>query len=76
MTAGLILERATASRSSGQWNEDDYDVLENRVAPRGVARHYGRSPTSRCGDEDLWFSAELDSSTGSRSVERIVFLAG
>ena len=23
----LILKRATASRPSGEWNEDDYDVL-------------------------------------------------
>jgi hypothetical protein len=80
----LILKLASASRSSGQWSDDDYDVLENGVAPRGstrnhaprgVTRHYGRSPTSRRGDEDLWFSAALDSSTGSRSAERIVFLA-
>jgi hypothetical protein len=25
----LVLKRATASRPSGQWNEDDYDVLAN-----------------------------------------------
>ena len=25
----LILKRATASRPSGQWNEEDYDVLAN-----------------------------------------------
>jgi hypothetical protein len=25
----LILKRATASRPSGQWTEDDYDVLED-----------------------------------------------
>jgi hypothetical protein len=31
MTAGLILKRASASRSSGQWSDDDYDVLENGV---------------------------------------------
>ena len=24
---GLILKRASASRPSGEWNEDDYDVL-------------------------------------------------
>jgi hypothetical protein len=27
MTAPLILKRASASRSSGQWNDEDYDVL-------------------------------------------------
>jgi hypothetical protein len=25
--AQLILKRASASRSSGEWNDDDYDVL-------------------------------------------------
>jgi hypothetical protein len=29
--APLILKRATASRPSGQWRDDDYDVLENGV---------------------------------------------
>ena len=27
----LKLKRASASRSSGQWSDDDYDVLENGV---------------------------------------------
>jgi hypothetical protein len=27
----LILKRATASRPSGEWNEDDYDVLADRA---------------------------------------------
>jgi hypothetical protein len=27
MTAPLILKRAPASRSSGQWSDEDYDVL-------------------------------------------------
>jgi hypothetical protein len=29
MTAVLILKRASVSRPSGQWHDDDYDVLEN-----------------------------------------------
>jgi hypothetical protein len=29
--SSLILKRASASRSSGQWSDDDYDVLENGV---------------------------------------------
>jgi hypothetical protein len=28
---GLILKHAAASRSSGEWNEDDYDVLADSV---------------------------------------------
>jgi hypothetical protein len=35
----LILKRASASRSSGQWSDDDYDVLENGVV---VGRIQGR----------------------------------
>jgi len=31
MTAGLILRRASASRSSGVWNQDDFDVLTDGV---------------------------------------------
>jgi hypothetical protein len=27
MTAQLILKRASTSRSSGEWNDDDFDVL-------------------------------------------------
>jgi hypothetical protein len=29
--AALILKRASVSRPSGQWRDDDYDVLENGV---------------------------------------------
>jgi hypothetical protein len=29
--SSLILTRASVSRPSGQWREDDYDVLENGV---------------------------------------------
>jgi hypothetical protein len=31
MATPLILKRASTSRSSGQWRDDDYDVLENGV---------------------------------------------
>ena len=31
MTQSLILKRASASRSSGQWRDDDFDVLEDGV---------------------------------------------
>jgi hypothetical protein len=29
MALTLILKRASASRQSGEWNEDDFDVLAN-----------------------------------------------
>jgi hypothetical protein len=28
---GLVLKRASASRPSGEWNDDDYDVLADGV---------------------------------------------
>jgi hypothetical protein len=31
MLGSLILKRANTSRLSGQWSDDDYDVLENGV---------------------------------------------
>jgi hypothetical protein len=30
-TKSLVLKRGSISRSSGQWRDDDYDVLENGV---------------------------------------------
>jgi hypothetical protein len=29
----LILKRASATRPSGEWNDDDYDVLAERNSP-------------------------------------------
>jgi hypothetical protein len=34
----LILKRASASRSSGQWRDDDYDVLENGVVVGRISK--------------------------------------
>jgi hypothetical protein len=31
VTENLILKRASASRPSGEWNDDDYDVLADGV---------------------------------------------
>jgi hypothetical protein len=36
--SGLILKRASASRSSGQWSDDDYDVLENGVVVGRISK--------------------------------------
>jgi hypothetical protein len=52
----LILKRGAASRSSGEWNDDDYDVLADGVvnaAPVGTpwmwtlafGHHEDRTPT-------------------------------
>jgi hypothetical protein len=42
----LILKRASASRSSGEWNDDDFDVLADgvvvgRIATLRERRHHG-----------------------------------
>jgi hypothetical protein len=34
----LILKRVTASRPSGEWSEDDYDVLATGVVVRGILK--------------------------------------
>ena len=36
----LILKRATASRPSGEWNEDDYDVLADRAVVGRILKVY------------------------------------
>jgi hypothetical protein len=37
----LILKRASASRSSGEWNDDDYDVLTDGTV---VGRIFNAAP--------------------------------
>ena len=37
----LVLKRASASRPSGEWNDDDFDVLAPRATPR---ESQGRGP--------------------------------
>jgi hypothetical protein len=32
VSASLVLKRASASRPSGEWKDDDYDVLADGVA--------------------------------------------
>jgi hypothetical protein len=40
--SSLILKRASASRSSGQWRDDDYDVLEGGTVVGRPAAPEGR----------------------------------
>jgi hypothetical protein len=35
---GLILKRASASRPSGEWNDDDYDVLAEALLSAASSR--------------------------------------
>ena len=44
----LTLKRASASRSSGEWGENDYDVLADGVVVGRITLllyHEGRTPT-------------------------------
>jgi hypothetical protein len=50
--SALILERASASRPSGQWRDDDYDVLEDSVV---VGRIF-LVPTAPEGRPWMWAS--------------------
>jgi len=52
----LILKRASASRTSGQWKEDDYDVLADGVV---VGRIYGDASASTP-PELRWFWSILE----------------
>ena len=41
--SSLILKRASASRPSGQWSDDDYDVLEDGVVVGRISKEFGRA---------------------------------
>jgi hypothetical protein len=43
-TKSLVLKRASASRSSGQWRDDDYDVLENGVVVGRICKEEAAPP--------------------------------
>jgi hypothetical protein len=53
----LILTRANVSRSSGQWREDDYDVLENGVV---VGRTFFLDAVASEGRPWMWASGHTD----------------
>ena len=50
---GLILKRASASQSSGQWSDDDFDVLEEDGA---VVGRIFLSPAAPEGRAWMWAS--------------------
>jgi hypothetical protein len=39
----LLLKRASASRTSGEWNDDDFDVLTAHPAVKREEKDWGRS---------------------------------
>jgi hypothetical protein len=50
MAQQLILKRASASRPSGEWNDDDYDVLADGAV---VGRIFNAPAGTPC-DAGLW----------------------
>jgi hypothetical protein len=50
MTQALILKRASLSRSSGEWKDDDYDVL----ADGGVVGRIFNAAASPVGSSWMW----------------------
>jgi hypothetical protein len=44
VTAGVILKRASASRPSGQWSEDDYDVIADDAVVGRILRSAAKPP--------------------------------
>jgi hypothetical protein len=45
----LILKRASASRPSGEWSDDDYDVLADGVAGVSSRRPHRQGGCHGCG---------------------------
>jgi len=45
-----ILKRASASRSSGEWNDDDFDVLADGSWYRSGTKRRHQPARSRAGD--------------------------
>jgi hypothetical protein len=62
----LILKRASASRSSGQWSDDDFDVLANAVV---VGRIF-KANAAPVGSPWLW-SLAFGYPQGSRADTRL-----
>jgi hypothetical protein len=60
----LILKRAAASRPSGQWSEDDYDVLEDGVVVGRIFVSTG-APKNR---PWVWSSGQTATSNARRTV--------
>jgi hypothetical protein len=63
--SSLILKGASVSRSSGQWRDDDYDVLQNGVI---VGRIFFLDAVGPQGRPWMWASGpqRRDTSSGAR----------
>src|SRR5262245_32196588 len=58
----LILKRASTSRPSGQWREDDYDVLENGGV---VGRIFHLEAAAPEGRPWMWASGHITATSGA-----------
>jgi hypothetical protein len=47
MAWALLLKRASASRPSGEWSDDDYDVLDDGAVVGRIFKVNGRSKPRR-----------------------------
>jgi hypothetical protein len=63
LMSSLILTRASVSRPSGQWREDDYDVLENGVV---VVRIFCLDAVGPQGRPWMWASGHNGESDARR----------
>ena len=59
--SSLILKRASASRSSGQWSDDDYDVLENGVVVGRICKEQTAPPDRPSGGQRGFVVGDLTS---------------
>jgi hypothetical protein len=58
----LILKRASASRPSGEWNEDDFDVL----ADGAVVGRIFKANATPVGMSWMWTLSDRDAASSSR----------
>jgi hypothetical protein len=70
-TKSLVLKRASASRSSGQWSDDDYDVLEDGV----VVGRISKEPAAPQGRQWGWASGHSADSTPPQVCRKLHRLA-
>ena len=59
----LILKRASASRPSGEWNDDDFDVLADGAV---VGRIFKANAARRVVDVDIHYAAPRRPCTNAR----------
>src|SRR5262249_12328896 len=72
MSPSLILKRASASRPSGEWNDDDYDVLADGTVVGRILKVHAAPIGSR---RKFCMSARSQTSEGSTDAPNLQMLA-